>query len=286
MRGSALRSSRQRLGRSARRAGRSCRCPKRSPAPRASSPRSWTSSRSHDRGSLREAPGRRRRRPPACASAPSGLQVMIEVMDVVDPGVGKLDRGDAFRAVAGAPERHQQGRRARREVEIGRADDVGGRHRFDATPGDARDRRRKAFADEGRGARARSARSADQACASSGARNVSMPRAWLASSAWVARSVPAAAGSRAASRARPLSADSGTRESRSGIGVTGSVIGIQRRAHMRDDEVRGIERDAAGAIGVERDREILADQSERAARTSRRLANSLSCAATIAGSGQ
>ena len=80
---------------------------------------------------------------PGCASAPSAIAGDDQVMDVGDELVGQIDGGDAFRTVAGAPERHQQRRRAGVEIEIRRADDVGGRHRLDAAPVIRREPRRR-----------------------------------------------------------------------------------------------------------------------------------------------
>ena len=77
-----------------------------------------------------------------------------EMMHRADAPVGKLDRGHAFRAVAGARERHQQRRRLRLEVEIRRTDQIGGGDRLDPPEQPRREIRREALADEGRRARA------------------------------------------------------------------------------------------------------------------------------------
>ena len=72
-----------------------------------------------------------------------------KVMDIAHELARKINRSDAFRAVAGPAERNQQRRRVCREIEIWRANKISGGDCLDPARQARREPGRKAFADEG-----------------------------------------------------------------------------------------------------------------------------------------
>jgi hypothetical protein len=83
-----------------------------------------------------------------------GVAQHDQVAHLMHQRFGQFHRGQALGAVAGAAERHQQQRLVRVQVQVRRADDVGGRHRVHAGGQLAIQQRRHALADVGGTARA------------------------------------------------------------------------------------------------------------------------------------